>query len=319
MKSTLHTLTLLLCASALSAQVSVKLGFNHNLGQDYVRNGLVGTTDMDQNFNLHRLQYYVSQIVITHDGGTQTPVEDTYILVDAFNPEITELGEFEMESIEAITFSIGVETPVNNADPAQWPAEHPLAPKWPSMHWGWTSGYRFVAMEGYSGDGLDKLFEIHALGNNNYFSTTVSTTAKSIDGNLVIALDADYTMALSKVNIANGPISHGDFPEGVSLLQNFRDKVFTSADGTVGADLGKTLEASLYPTPSTIGGTYIQIDEVNSGGYTVQVWNNLGQEVRHFENITSSSYFIPISQPGGYFITATTTDGARFKSKLIIQ
>ena len=136
-----------------------------------------------------------AHVNVIHDGGQETPATGVYALVDASQPTTIDLGSLNITTVEGIKFYVGVNTPQNNQDPALWPSTHPLAPKNPSMHWGWASGYFFVAMSGNSGASLDKTFEVHALGNANYFSQTFTTTAATVNNEQVITLNADYAAA----------------------------------------------------------------------------------------------------------------------------
>ena len=132
------------------------------------------------------------------------------------------------------------------------------------MHWGWTAGYRFVAMEGVAGENLNQVFEVHALGDNNYFETTVDVSAGASGSNVVIELFADYTQALMDVSVESGVISHGATGISIDVLENFRDYVFsdmapvdtadtTPVDPTGIADLDLEQRIKLYPNPSTQG------------------------------------------------------------------
>lgn len=254
MKKQLLILVTTLLTTAVFAQVNVKFGINHLLNGEELTKTSIGYNNVENDFLVGRLQYYISEIKVIHDGGTITPVEDKYILVDALDPKMEDLGQLDLTTIEGITFSIGVNQPVNNEDPAQWPMDHALAPKFPSMHWGWAAGYRFIALEGKTGPMLNTTYEIHALGAKNYFSTTVSTEAKMIDGSLVIGLNADYANALVDIDLSSGVITHGDFGQAIDLLENFRDTVFSSADGVVGIkSMSTNLRFEVFPNPSTSG------------------------------------------------------------------
>ena len=99
------------------------------------------------------------------------------------------------------------------------------------MHWGWQSGYRFVCMEGKAGSALDKAYEVHALGDNNYKIQQITTTGLPQGSDLAVSLTADYAKALEGVDINSGSIRHGTSGEAVDLLDNFALKVFTSHEG----------------------------------------------------------------------------------------
>lgn len=146
-----------LCALMLSslgsviAQSDVYIQINHKLDTDPFDFSVEHTNNLGDEFNVTRLEYYMSSITITHDGGIETVVPETWILANAGTFTNVYLGSFDITTLESVSFGIGVEGDYNHLDPASYPSEHPLAPKSPSMHWGWSPGYRFVAMEGSGG------------------------------------------------------------------------------------------------------------------------------------------------------------------------
>ncbi|MBK7335009.1 MAG: hypothetical protein IPJ00_02100 [Saprospirales bacterium] len=78
-------------------------------------------------FQVTRMQYYISEIKLIHDGGQVTPVTDLYLLVSAEKDDQFDLGSFALENIEGIEFSIGVDEAHNHLDPALYSTHHPLA------------------------------------------------------------------------------------------------------------------------------------------------------------------------------------------------
>ena len=103
-----------------------------------------------------------------HDGGQQTAIPEAYVLANGFVDGLhaSRRGESGVNAVEDLMFNVGIDPDNNHADPASWPADHPLAPQVPSMHWGWAAGYRFVALEGGTADAN---LEIHALGDDNHY------------------------------------------------------------------------------------------------------------------------------------------------------
>ena len=172
-KFVLSLTTLLLLSFSVMAQNTVQLNINHKLGTDVFAMNTAAQNNMGNDFNVTRLQYYMAEISIVHDGGTETTITDLYALVDASSATTLDLGSHNINSIEGVNFHIGVDQGKNHADPASYNMGHPLAPKNPSMHWGWTSGYRFIAFEGKGGVNLNQTFELHGLGDVNYFKVTV--------------------------------------------------------------------------------------------------------------------------------------------------
>jgi len=318
MKKQLLTLVLSALATFTFAQVNVKFGINHLVNGEELTETAVGSNDLKNDFSIGRLQYYISEIKIVHDGGTVTEVEDKYILVNALDPKLEDLGDLDVTTIEGITFSIGVNEPVNKEDPAQWPADHALAPKFPSMHWGWTAGYRFVALEGKTGATLNTTYEIHALGTKNYFSNTVETEAKMVDGSLVIGLNADYANALSNIDLSSGVITHGDFGQAIDLLENFRDQVFSSADGVVSTpETLANLQFDTYPNPST-NGLFTLKTSTESAVERFEVMDIRGRKVYEAAMNSTSNVEFQVLQEGVYMLRVYDAQGRYGTRRLVV-
>ena len=221
----LFTLLLLCFSLGLFAQNDVTIKINHKFGTDDFAMNSVTTSYDGYDLKVTRLQYYLNNFIITHDGGLVT--ENTaHFIIDGNNEVELNLGSHDITSVENIAFSVGVHPDTNHLDPSVYPSTHPLAPQNPSMHWGWTSGYRFVAVEGKAGANVNTTYQIHALGDQN-FKTVSMPIEGNLDGaNLTISLDADYLGMFKLINVANGVITHGEIGESVQLLDNFETEVF---------------------------------------------------------------------------------------------
>lgn len=309
-----------LSASAQKNFPDVILKLNHFLNDNAFSSSTAGTNNLGNQFNVKRLEYYISDIVLTHDGGVETKVENYYILVNANNLGDYNLGSFEIDKMEAITFSIGVPSNVNNADPTQWSAGHPLAPRSPSMHWGWASGYRFVALEGKSGASLGTTYEIHALGNKNYFTQKIPMSVEWTD-NIVLEINADYSKALNGIPVANGIVTHGEEDEAATLLRNFQTTVFSNAsgDGNVlsAQQIALNKALAVYPNPSN-GLVNFSFDDKRFANSTLSITDLAGNEIasKQLINLNGS---IQLDVKGIYFVNATTKDGFVARKKVIIQ
>jgi len=203
-------------------------------------------------YKITRLEYYISEIKITHDGGQVTPMTDLYLLVRPAVDSLYDLGSFpSITHVESITFSVGVDAAHNHLDPASYPANHPLAPQNPAMQWGWTAGYRFVAIEGKAGTNFANTFEVHALGDANYKTVTLSTIAEShSNGDKTIHLIADYSQVIKSINVSGGLIVHGSTGAAVTLLNNMKNLVF-SAEMT-SMTIEPTFEGTFSVSPNPV-------------------------------------------------------------------
>ncbi|MDB4107846.1 T9SS type A sorting domain-containing protein [Bacteroidia bacterium] len=309
----------LFLALSVNAQKNVRFTVNHFLGANAFAFNSEALNDMSETFTLNRMEYYISNIILVHDGGMETPASDIYILAKGDKTDTTTLGSFNVTTIEGIKFAVGVDAGVNNADPSSWASIHPLAPKDPSMHWGWSAGYRFVALEGKAGTGLSTEFQIHALGNKNYFKQSIPTDASIVGDDLVIAINADYSMALSSFTLSSGLIEHGEDNEAAECLRNFQTKVFTSLTGAKSIASSVDLEIengfTISPVPSN-GTVSVTIDDSRfSNGY--MLLTDITGRVIMRQNAAGTNSF-SIEEKGMYFLSLYG-DAVKSTKKIIIQ
>lgn len=306
--------------SMLYAQTPVELQIRHKLGSSDFAFSTATTNNLGNNFNVTRLEYYISKISIKHDGGTVTNIPNHYILANGSANVADALGSYPITSVESITFYIGVDSPANNADPSLQPSGHPLAPKTPSMHWGWASGYRFVAMEGMAGTSLGQAYEVHALGNNLYDKATVNVSGVMVGGKLVIALNADYTQALRGINVSSGLIAHGSGSDEAAVLSNFKNYVFSA--GTPVSVMGVAAHNNglvVYPNPTHNGSATISFGNALQTA-TVTVTDIQGSVVMTTEKKAGETNVrIDLKQTGIYFVKAQMSDGSVAYNKLVIE
>lgn len=290
------------------------------LGNQAFQMNTTAQNNLGYDFQVERLQYYVSNFSIVHDGGTETAINvDTIALMNAADGNFSriELGSLNITNVEGVKFYIGVPQPTNNGDPSLFGPDHPLAPQSPSMHWGWASGYRFLAYEGTGGMNFSQIFQMHGLGNTNYFQTSVTATGEVIGGKLVIALDADYVRGVDDINVSNGVIAHGVDQEDLTALENFRDYVFSASTQDLYASV-ENLDASawsIYPNPSVSGTITVDFDQLAVD--QIRISTISGQEVALFEG-TGSQISLELPESGVYFVSLLK-DGKLLSTKRIVK
>lgn len=255
MKKILQLISIVLVSVSLNAQTDIYFKMDHFLGTSPFAFNTAATNNLGNSFKVSRLQYYIAEIKIIHDGGQVTDVPNKWILVNASTQVNELLGNFNITTVEGVKFGIGVQQSYNHLDPSSYAMSHPLAPKSPSMHWGWSAGYRFVAMEGKSGSSLNQTYEFHALGDANYHTFTIQTAGTMNGSDITIGINADYEGALHNIDLSGGNnIIHGETGKAADLLVNFSYNVFTSSDGnsSIGleeSDIEPTFQ--FFPNPST--------------------------------------------------------------------
>ena len=306
-----HVLLLACIAAAfsVSAQKPVRVVVHHKLGDLPFALNQPAENNEGDDFIVTRLQYFMSEFTITHDGGQTTRLEDAYALVNAAEETALDLGTLDVTQVERLDFGIGVPSPENNADPALWPAGHPLAPTAPSMHWGWAGGYRFVAMEGEAGPTFTTNYQFHPLGNENYHFARILVSAQEIQDTLVIELNADYTQALYDIDVESGPISHGNLWLAPVILENFRNRVFTATNAPTAVDDESLRQAlSVFPNP-TSGRVTVRLNDTTTGIVRAEVLDATGRiiEAKAFQPRMDVDLQLPVA--GLYRIRLTDGQG----------
>jgi hypothetical protein len=315
MKTTLLFIIGITLSISSFSQSNVYLKINHLLGASPFAFNTTTTNNLGNTFDVSRMEFYISSLSITHDGGMVTTISNTWILANASTQVYEVLGNYNITAIEKVTFSIGVETPTNHNDPSLFTDSHPLAPKSPSMHWGWSAGYRFIAMEGMAGtSSANQMYQLHGLGDVNYFSQTILTAGTTDANGLVIELNADYEQALKDINVASGVISHGEANEAKKMMENFRDYVFTSIEGNspVGvAEIGKKSQFSIYPNPSKYGNRIVLNYNGDVIGLSVEILDLSGRLIKNvalennsltLNNLEKGIYLLNIKSEAGNVI-----------------
>lgn len=317
MKNIYILLTIVICAFTTQAQQNVSLKINHNLGNASFAFNQTAMNDLGNSFTVTRLQYYISEIKLTHDGGIVTNVPNTYILVDASTSTNVALGSFNITNLESISFGVGVEAPMNNADPNLHPSTHPLAPKSPSMHWGWSAGYRFVAFEGKTGTNMSQNWQIHALGNRNYRSQNIVTSGNLQNGVLIAELDADYTQGLAGITVNSNLLTHGEYNEAATLLANFQSGVFSQFTVGLNESNQNLLSFGISPNPSN-GQLRLKVNRKFSN-LSYKVINVLGKEIMEGVLEGTENHTLSINQEGIFMVNLFNNGELIGSEKVIIQ
>ena len=110
---------------------------------------LPGKTD---GFSVSRFDGLLSQLELQRSDGTWLKSDRWHVFFSAETRRLTAMADgLSKEQFKAIRFRVGVDAATDASDPATWPPEHPLHPDVCGLHWGWKSGYVFLAIEGHYG------------------------------------------------------------------------------------------------------------------------------------------------------------------------
>lgn len=302
-----HLFTLIICLTAAAVtmgQRPIKVlldqqvnGLDFKLNVDY-------TAEEGYKYRPQRLQYYVSNPIIIHDGGQETIVSKAYFLVNGGEGTTLDLGIVpNVTQVEGLQFSIGVDSARNHLDPAIYPEGHPLAYQDPSMHWGWVSGYRFIAYEGKSGPSMQYIWELHTIGNELYRTITLQTGAVESDDELIIPLIADYGKLLKDIDVSGGLYAHGNLGPCTTISDNIWQHVFSSIISSLPDKDDPKTELTLLPNPS-YGFGQILTHVPHTGEWQVIMRNVSGMIVHQYDpGLGLSLQPMPALQSGMYWVS----------------
>ena len=102
-----------------------------------------------ETLSVSRLSYLISQPALQNEDGSWQELPDQYAFIDASSRRTSfTLTKVPPGTYKSFRFSLGVPKKENHGDPAQYAADHPLNPNLNNLHWDWTGGYIFLALEG---------------------------------------------------------------------------------------------------------------------------------------------------------------------------
>jgi hypothetical protein len=196
-----------------STKASLYLKYNHTydggaleLNKDY-------TDGFGNKISFTRASFYLSQPVIKNDDNQNLTITTPYFLAHSSTQESL-VGLYDPTTLSSIKINVGVDENANHADPALYELSHPLAYQSPSMHWGWSSGYLFVVIEGQvdtDGNGtFDNTFTFH-LGLDKYLNTIEKNSLNvvlSAGKKAYINLNIDYAKLFTNIDLSTENKTH---------------------------------------------------------------------------------------------------------------
>lgn len=311
----IFTIIALFAASSINAQTTVELNLNHQFeGNNFVFGEVVETEFY--NFKINRLQYYLSNFELTHDGGTTTSISDSYVLVNANNNTYSLNDVTSVTNVERIGFSFGVDGDKNHADPALQPANHPLNYQTPSMHWGWSGGYMFAVLEGsvdINKDGtFEKFFDFMPVADKYYTTLSLASNDAENSGKIVLNINVEVSNWVSGFNLASVGTNHGQNVNLGSFTDLEVRRVF-STDAMVNTN-DITLSNSIIEINNNGTSPVINILD-KSKSYTFEILDMNGKLVStitssNLQSIKTTDY---LSKNGTYLISV------KDKNNLVLQ
>lgn len=102
---------------------------------------------------LRRIDGLISQVAVQGTNGAWIESKDWHAFFSVEKQRLSAITTgLPAEEFQAIRFRVGVDAETDSTDAQAWPPEHPLHPDVCGLHWGWRSGYVFLALEGHWND-----------------------------------------------------------------------------------------------------------------------------------------------------------------------
>lgn len=237
-------------------------------GQDLMLDSVVHDLN-NRAMIIEDFNYYISNIHVIHDGGQDLDLSDTVILVKA-DAHTFFMGYHGITNVEQINFSVGVPPQLNHLDITQYPQGHFLSFQTPSMHWGWTAGYKFLLCDGKgdsNNDGIpDVIFQLHNLGDDNFKNVQLPVAATDYATHMDLVIDCNVDEWIYGANPGTVGVQHGETGINASTMENvYTRNVFTEPGNVGNQELKKSGEVYFYSEDQSI--TFNWKDVTGIDGY----------------------------------------------------
>ncbi len=204
--------------------------------------------------SISRLDGLLSQLALQRSDGTWLESDRWHVFFSAEKRRLTAAADgLPPEQFKAIRFRVGVDVDTDKTDPQIWPPDHPLHPDVCGLHWGWQSGYVFLAIEGHwePAPGKTSGFSYHLAGASRPMMVELPVSFSGARP-ATIRLGIDVAAILSAGEVLSEAASTHS-REGDSLAPTLKNRVARSfrvksvqADTYQPIDLGAT---SIQPLP----------------------------------------------------------------------
>ena len=285
----------LFATTAFAQTTQVTFSFDHKAGAaPLTLNQTIFPIWNNKMIMLTRAEFYISEVEIQQLDGMKIPLVDQYLLVNAKSPNTNfNLEEWPIEAANSVVLHLGVPASVNHNDPTEWPPHHPLAPKNPSMHWGWTAGYKFMAIEGKvdnDEDGIpETAFEIHNIFDALYKSVALTGVMEANNGVLHLHFVLDYAKLFNTIAMSDNLLQHGNAAINIAMMNNAALENFIAfSDASATQEVtANSMKIKATPNPSN-SETSLEYTLPASETLTLLLVNTLGQTVVSLSGLQAS-------------------------------
>jgi cytochrome c peroxidase len=148
-----------------------------------------------------RVSYLLSGFALEREDGVWVELADRDAWMDAAQRHsVARLDGVPAGKYRALRFHLGPDAAANAADPAKFPAGHPLNPNLNGLHWNWQGGYIFLALEGRYRGGAGEL-----QGFAHHLARDPNRTRISLAAALDLTHDAGLLLDFDLGTLLNAP------------------------------------------------------------------------------------------------------------------
>lgn len=309
---------------SLHAQTDVALNIQHKFGQSNYTPNQPYVDDENRVILITRIQYYLSNIELTHDGGQSVLINKQHLLMEG-ETSVYNLGTVspEIQQLEALNFDLGVDPNLNNSRPVNHPIGHVLAEN--RMYSETQQSYIFLAIEGMvdtDGDQTpDKPFSFRATGDQLLRNMTIQATTSRSDAGIKINLVANIANWLKEIDLEFVGHQENSATDNSTLCDNTDDhsvfynvattsvSTLVSPQNQINVDSRLSIAPTIYYNFYTAEQLDMTITNVN-GTYFIQRSNLNPQGDFYMDNDLAS---------GIYIVIFTTPKGIRQCQRFIIR
>ena len=274
------------------AQKNVFLNINPLFNSSTLQMGTILTHSSGESYTLDHFDYYVSDVIITHDGGQVSIALDDVYLVEPDNHTLY-LGSLSLENIEQVEFTIGVPDRLNtqqgseSADISTYPETHPLSFQLPSMYWGWQFGYMPMIIGGGEGTSY---FEVHSVGAHMQRQVNLSVIQTDVtETQINMELECHVDRWVNGLELVSSGVLHGAAPLNVLIMDNvLTEDVFTISQSA-------SILSNHVDQPNIyINNHQLYYSELPATSSKILILDQLGRQILHC-NISPSNGMVKVN------------------------
>ncbi len=300
----------------VEAQTAIQLNIDHRFSKSTFAIGQLYVNNSGQVLQIDRVQYYISNVELTHDGGQLTRLPNQYFLLNGQKGNY-DLGTspIPINALENIAFDLGIDFSSNQTTPSDYPNGHALGLQSQPMYSTSQNSYIFVALEGMIDSDQDNIpdlpFRFLPADNQMLENVSIETEASTSNGILQINLMADISKWIGEIDLVTMGQASNTTLEEMTLMENTNDfTVFSSTSTTSVTTLVSPknhihVDTRLHHTPTIhykfYTGEQIDMTITNvTGTYFIQLFE-LNPEGNFYldDDLASGIYIVIFTSPKG--------------------